>query len=61
MKRLVDADRYFYVQTGGYGSVEAMGKMIADLEVWEKETVNQLIVDPERMTVKHGMAKANRV
>lgn len=50
-----------YVQTGGYGSVEAMGKMIADLEDLEKETVNQLVVDPERMTVMHGMAKANRV
>lgn len=41
--------------------MEAMGKMIADLEVWEKETVDQLIIDPQRMTVMHGMAKANRV
>lgn len=25
-------------QTGGYGSVEAMGKMVLDLEAWESKT-----------------------
>lgn len=50
------------VKTGGYGSVEAMGKMVADLEVWERETGDtQLLVDPARMTVMHGMTKANRL
>lgn len=59
------------VKTGGYGSVEAMGKMVADLEVWERvtgETQEQVIVDPVRMTVTHGQVaapnactKANRV
>lgn len=24
--------------TGGYGSTEAMGKMVLDLEVWERQT-----------------------
>lgn len=50
------------VKTGGYGSVEAMGKMVADLEVWERETgETQVVVDSERKTVMHGQTKANRV
>lgn len=50
------------VNAGGYGSVEAMGKMAKDLEAWERETgETQLVVDPERMTIMHGLTKANRV
>lgn len=49
-------------ETGGYGSVEAMGKMVADLEVWERETGDtHLVVDPARKTVMHGQTVANRV
>lgn len=49
-------------KTGGYGSVEAMGNMVKDLEMWEHQTGDtQLVVDPERMTVMHGMTKANRL
>eukprot|EP00752_Nemacystus_decipiens_P006079 g5487.t1 len=51
-----------HYRSGGYGSVEAMGKMVADLEVWERETGDtQLVVDPKRKTVMHGLTKANRV
>ncbi|CAM9437979.1 unnamed protein product [Ectocarpus sp. 4 AP-2014] len=51
-----------YYRSGGYGSVEAMSKMVADLEVWEGQTGDKsLIVDSENKTVKHGQRGANRV
>lgn len=49
--------------TGGYGSVEAMGEMVKDLETWEHETgEGRLIVDPDQKTIIHGETKkANRL
>lgn len=48
--------------TGGYGSVEAMGKMVEDLEMWERESgEGRLIVDPSNKTITHGMKCANRL
>lgn len=48
--------------TGGYGSVEAMEKMVKDLEAWERETgETSLVVDPAQKTVTHGETTANRL
>ncbi|CAM9361554.1 unnamed protein product [Hapterophycus canaliculatus] len=52
-----------HYRSGGYGSVEAMGKMVSDLEAWEREVGEaKPVVDQERKTVSQGSSlMANRV